>query len=110
MKRFTIEIAGSKTPHRDRIVVSEKDLLEARQKASEAPVTPILVSHIRKKADEKGLEIVGEDAVLFQIARDILVEKEGTATIQGRRIRPEKAVPAPLEAAGRQPLHAHPVR
>ncbi|MBF0397853.1 MAG: ATP-dependent Clp protease ATP-binding subunit [Desulfobacterales bacterium] len=90
MNNFLIEINDKQTFFKDHIIFSEKDLIESMQKAGKNPVTPLIVKKIEKKAKEKGCNINISEAEFFRIAKEILIEKQGTASIPVRKIEKEK--------------------
>lgn len=95
MKDFVIDMADKSTSRRDRIVFSERDLLEVRREAGPNPVTPLIVQEMERIAGEKGYLIESSRRKLFGIAGAILVGRGRLFSIEVQRV---KAAEPPMAA------------
>ena len=75
MKKHIIDIIDSDGDQKTYIIFKESDLLDARKKADDAPVTPIIVKKIHQLVSEKGFQITDTKKRLFKIARNILMSE-----------------------------------
>lgn len=84
MYKFLIRIEDTQSSITDQILFSNKDRNEMRRIAGVNPITPVIIELIVQRAKEKGYVIDCKESVLFQIAKEILIGENGTATITGR--------------------------
>ena len=104
MNPFIIRIEDSQSAAIAEIIFSEKDRNETIRTAGAEPVTPVIVKRIEQKAKEKGYGIDSTESVLFQIAKEILIEGQGTAVITGRLSPPSPKVSPASETTTSTPL------
>ncbi|MBF0508213.1 MAG: ATP-dependent Clp protease ATP-binding subunit [Deltaproteobacteria bacterium] len=83
MGNFIIELACESAFRKERVLFSDEDILRMRQQAGDYPVSPMIVHQIKKKAGDKGFLIDSGTPELFSIARDMLLDGEGLASITG---------------------------
>lgn len=84
MDDFIIELTDEKTLKQDYIVFSERDLFEIKREAGRYPASPLIVKKISEKACEKGFAIDNDESELFSIAKEIIIEEGGTASVTCR--------------------------
>ncbi|MBF0510422.1 MAG: ATP-dependent Clp protease ATP-binding subunit, partial [Deltaproteobacteria bacterium] len=83
MKNFIIELIDKRASRKELISFSDRDIMEIRRGAGKYPVSPLIVSQIQERAGEKRFLTDSPMPVLLSIAREMLIDGQGVASLTG---------------------------